>query len=407
MKLLLSFLLLLFHFSALTQDCNSAELIQRSIEAEITDANIEREPREHQVFLNPTCIQNGKLLVHLVGSFDNPSNTTLFPRLAANNGYKVINLRYRNEFAAVLTCGNSLDPNCYDDYRREIIFGEDLHPEVTVDYNNSILNRLIKLLIYLDAEYPDENWSDFINQDTITWNKIAVSGHSQGGGHAAYLGKEFEVDRVLMFASPNDYSDRLMASAVWLGFPSKTPISKYYAFGNYFDDAVEFENQVSNWQTMGLFLNSDSLLVDRKQCDDFNSKVLYTKKMSSGLITPNHSNVLIDDVTPVENDSILFVSVWEYMLGGCDVISSSQIMFNKINQNVNIYPNPSQGEVCFQAEREISKIEIFDIFGNKQKDLIPNSKIVNIDFGLTDGILICYIYFAGAAYPIVRKVVFN
>ena len=58
---------------------------------------------------------------------------------------------------------------------------------VVISRANSIENRLTKLLQYLAAQFGEEGWSRFMAHDGPRWARIAVSGHSQGGGEAAMI----------------------------------------------------------------------------------------------------------------------------------------------------------------------------------------------------------------------------
>lgn len=318
MKQGLILILLILHFTNLYgQACTPNSLVIRDIRAIETDINITSEAQKHQVFINSGCVQNGKLVIHLVGSFDNPANTTYFPSLAANNGFKAINLKYRNNVAASLACRNSNNSNCYLEFREEIIYGIEGSSSVDVDESNSIINRIEKLLIYLDQNHPSESWNNFLTPSgDIDWSKIIISGHSQGGGHAAFIAKDHEVDRVLMFASPNDYSNFFMAPANWISSPSATPTLDYYVFGNLFDDVIDFDNQFEIWSAMNLLVQSDSIHVDNSNCTYNNSSVLYTK-IHDPLddFGTCHNNLIIDNFTPLFNGEPVFRSIWEYMLG--------------------------------------------------------------------------------------------
>src|SRR5690606_3166381 len=95
--------------------------------------------------------------------------------------------------------------------------GTQVSPAVNVDSINSIYTRTIKLLQYLAQQYPNERWHEYLlNADEMDWSKVAVSGHSQGAGHAAYFAKHFSVERSVMFAGPNDYSTYFNNAAPWL-----------------------------------------------------------------------------------------------------------------------------------------------------------------------------------------------
>jgi hypothetical protein len=344
------------------QTCSPDSLLLRSIKAIETDSNINWELQNHQVYINNDCTQNDKLVIHLVGTFGNPASTTYFPTLAANNGFKVINLKYPNGTAAVTACANSNDINCFQGYRQEIIFGVDSSSIVTVDENNCVINRIEKLVTYLNNNFPSENWDEFLSTPgNLNWSNIVVSGHSQGGGHAAFIAKQFEVNSALMFASPNDYSDFFSAPANWLSLPSATPDSNYFAFGNLFDNVVDFNKQFENWTAMNLLLQTDSTNVDHTTCNYNNSKVLYTKyETPTG--AGNHSAVITDDFTPLSGGTATFAPVWEYMLGLCEVATSVSET-NDYPNNIRFFPNPTSSKVRIESSNKISKVEIFNLSG--------------------------------------------
>src|SRR2546425_830149 len=59
--------------------------------------------------------------------------------------------------------------------------GIDRSPIVDVNAANSIDNRLTKLLEYLAAQQPEEDWSRYLAHHKPKWSQIAISGHSGRG----------------------------------------------------------------------------------------------------------------------------------------------------------------------------------------------------------------------------------
>lgn len=331
-------LLVLLEFQVNAQSCEEISLTNVKVRASDTDASIAWELKQHFVYINTICNPRNELLVHLVGSFDNPTSTELFPKLAANNGYHVISLAYKNNVAARSACGNSDDANCYEHYRKEIILGGDLSSKVEVDLSNSIENRLTKLLVYLDANYMDQNWGQYLKNDTVTWSQVAVSGHSQGGGHAVMLGALHNLKRVMCFSSPNDYSDFFDAPANWLSQDFKTPRSSFYGFNNLKDDVVDFNKQYEVWEAMDFI--GDSTNIDLTSLSFDNSHRLYTTYDTSQAVA-NHSATLLDDKTPKDEfGNPVFYPVWKYMLSIDDVTGINSFVDNKLPQLL-IYPNPA------------------------------------------------------------------
>src|SRR5207249_4894448 len=103
-------------------------------------------------------------------------------------------------------------------------------------------------------------WKQYIDNNQIQWENIIVAGHSQGAGHAAYLGKRFPVAKVLIFAGPQDYLNNFNAPAGWLSDKSKTAASRYFAF-LHVKDPFGFKKQLINCMKLMERTNPDTLLV--------------------------------------------------------------------------------------------------------------------------------------------------
>lgn len=393
-----------FGFYSNAQDCSISSVDVRSIKAIQTDSNIDFELFNHQVYFNPNCPQNDKLLVHLVGSFDIPESTSLLPTIASIHGYKVIALKYSNDVAAVSACADSADEDCYFNFRNEIVFGIDGSSQVDVDQSNAIINRLEKLLLHLDREYPTENWSQFISgTGDLNWSQILLSGHSQGGGHAAFMAQQFEVDRVLMFASPNDYSNFYSSPASWVSREGLTPSPRYFAFGNLFDEVVDFEKQFQVWTEMDLLMNVDSMNVDRLECNYNNAQLLYTRHTSGSGLAPNHSSVIRDEETPIGIEGPVFQPVWEYMLGVCQAVSTSEARVDGIK----IFPNPAHDRIGVESDNGILSLEIFDISGNLITKEHFKSNPINLELELSQGMYFLRIKLASYKDVVFKKLLVN
>lgn len=274
--------------------------------------------KKHQVFYNPTSTTRATLLLHLVGTLDSPNSTILYPTEAANNGFHCINLTYRNGTSADFACKDVPDSSCYLNFRKEIIEGVDYSAETNVNASNAIYNRLIKLLQYLDANYPTQNWSQYYSGNNVLWDKVIVSGHSQGGGHAAVMAMSLPIQRVLMFASPNDFSDTLNMLATWTSLPHLLADSSYYSFNALYDDAVDYAIQYGHSQALGQAVFGDTLLVDNASFPYNNTRQLYTKQevVPGNPLQLTHDIMIRDVETPIDGfGKAEFTCVWLYMLG--------------------------------------------------------------------------------------------
>ena len=151
---------------------------------------------------------NGLLLVSLGGTNSKPADLEAFDLEAVSLGYKVLALDYPNSVIST-AARDSKQPDAFDHFREEIVEGKPTSDLVEVDRPHSIEGRLQSALSQLE-------WS----QD---WSKTVVVGHSQGSGHAAYLGKVHSLRGVIMLAGPQDDGAR------WLERPGQTEPSRYVA----------------------------------------------------------------------------------------------------------------------------------------------------------------------------------
>lgn len=370
----LGFLVLFFAVSIpiYSQSCDSLQLVNRVVRASETDPNISWELAGHQVYYNPFCTANNSLLVYLVGSYDNPTSTVKFPALAANNGHHVIVLKYKNDVAAKTACASSSKINCFESFRQEIIYGTSVSDEVTVDSVNSIVNRLSKLIAFLSQNYSAENWGQFLSSNQVDWSKVIVAGHSQGGGHAAFLAKTQLVKKALFFASPNDYSTFYAKPAAWCSGSWLTPTSSLYGFNNLQDDVVPFAQQKEIWDSIGFSNSIDTVSVDKVLSPFQNAHFLYTNYDAQSGASDNHSSMIRDVQTPSINDgSPLYEPVWRYLLG---IESVTNVKGVASRRTVQIAPNPFKTKTTITSDQPIVAFKLLNTAG----------KIVFSEYGIHD-----------------------
>ncbi|MGB1041084.1 MAG: BPSS1187 family protein [Flavobacteriales bacterium] len=375
MKNTFLFLFIVFQcYVVQSQSCDPDSLQTIITRASQTDPNISWELKQHYSFYNPTCISRNTLLIHLGGSFGKPSNYLIFPELAANNGFHVINLHYPNGTAAKTACGTSNDTNCFGKFRKEIIEGIDFSTKVSVDSNNCINNRVIKLLQYLHSNYPTQNWNSFYTGNTVNWNKVIVSGHSQGGGHAAFIGVSKPLKRVIMFASPNDYNSTLNIPALWTTNTKLTADSLYYGFVHLNDEVVNSSEQFQIWSNLGMPTYGDTTNVDASPFPYSNSRQLYTQVSNSA--ASNHSIMILDSDVPVVGGKPIFETEWKYLLG---INNATSIQENKNNFKFNIYPNPTQNQLIIDSDFEYNNLIVQSVSGAVVYSQANSNSIINIE----------------------------
>jgi hypothetical protein len=281
-----------------------------------TDAAIDRWLEPHVVEIDRTVPAEDLLFVHLPGSYDVPLYSLLILDHAARLGYPAIGLRYPNGWTMSSLCLWSTDIGCFEKARLEIVDGEDRTPLLAVNRANSITNRLVKLLQYLDELFPEDGWSRFLDGNGgVIWSKVIVSGHSQGSGHAAMIGHLHSVERVAMFAGATDYSAYYGRVAPWVGEPGATPLDRHFGFGHTADVLVPVNRLVELWTTLGLAEIGGVANVDLESPPYGGSHMLLTSAVPDGSgAFPNHSSVVVDAFTPKRSDGTpRFSVVWSAM----------------------------------------------------------------------------------------------
>jgi hypothetical protein len=209
-----------------------------------TDPAIKEVHGPHVAVFDPQATPRHRLFLFIPGTGAKAKNSLAMDRVFAKWGFHAISLDYENNVIAV-ACAHSLDPATFGRYRNAIVTGASVSDMVKVNAANSILNRFQKLLVYLVKHDPHEGWGQFVKDGKPVWSRIIVAGHSQGSGHAGYIGKMFDVDRVLMFSGPQDYMDDLHKPAPWQGDKSATPPSRFFAFLSR-NDPFNVHHQIAN-----------------------------------------------------------------------------------------------------------------------------------------------------------------
>jgi Cysteine rich repeat len=204
----------------------------RCIKPSDTDPAIKRFDRLHYVLFNQTILPTANLLVFLPGTFGKPPGPTAFLHAAADAGYRVISLDYNDEPAVNVYCPRK-PPACSSNFRRMRIYGDGVSIDPSFDNSTeeSIVNRLVKLLMYLDRADPRQGWGGYLDNGMPNWSRIAFTGQSQGAGMAAYVAKGHALARVILFSSPWDFvtsNGKLQMMAPWLATPAATPAERWF-----------------------------------------------------------------------------------------------------------------------------------------------------------------------------------
>lgn len=196
--------------------------------------------------------RTGELFVFLPGTGGSPRFYRLIVQEAARQGHLSLGLSYPNEVAVGDLCAGSPDAECHGKVRQEILEGRDTSPLVEIARADSIEVRLVKALAVLDARFPSVGWGRFVADGHPAWDRIRFAGHSQGGGHAAYIAKDRAVAGVACFSSPADWDAVRHRPAAWLSAGHATPTERYWAFSHLRDELVPWPVVTAAWQALGL-----------------------------------------------------------------------------------------------------------------------------------------------------------
>lgn len=195
-----------------------------------TDPKITAFDHEHRVVYDPRD-EGADLLVFLVGTTEKPmAGPQAFFETALGQGYRVVVLAYISYPAVAQVCAKARvrnDPDCAMRFRQRRIYGDGTFEAIPDQPHDAIVPRLTKLLEYLARHDPGGHWGRYLDEGRPDWGRIAVSGQSQGGGMAQYLGKKEALARVLSFSGGWDHAagGRI---ASWYAMPARTPMDRWF-----------------------------------------------------------------------------------------------------------------------------------------------------------------------------------
>ena len=252
------------------------------------------------------------LFVNIPGTNRTPSQCKVIAQKAVTLGYHAISLTYANQTAGNPLCGPTGDTTCHVRLRREVVDGIDRHPSIAISPTNSIINRLTKLLKYMNTAQPAQGWGQYIVNGQINWSKVIIGGHSQGGALAGVIGRFYPVKRVIMFSMVDFLNNGKIPS--WEKLPTNN--EKYYSFINMNDELVPWAKvnavwTAAGWKTYGNYIN-----IDWNPSPYNNSHLLIsTYKPTSTSLDPYHNMTGVDSYFPkLATGKYVYEKVWEYLL---------------------------------------------------------------------------------------------
>ncbi len=285
-----------------------------------TSDSIQTSTVHHYAFVDTRISQSGKLFVFLGSTGSSPQNYASLNKAATRLGYYVINLSYLNTVDGQ-GCANNANVNCFSNYHEEMIFGGTQSDLVVVNKYNAISNRIVKLLERLHKLNPANGWNQFYEGSDLLYSKIVLSGHAQGGGHAAYLAQKFAVDRLVLFSAPNDYSNLLAQPAPWCQNDFATSADRFYGLTHKRDEVLGIAKQYSIWKRMGLLEEADTVTADNSNFVESNALVTNLEPNAKAKTPPLslYRNLPAQEYALPEGDARKQLkTAWLYILGNSE-----------------------------------------------------------------------------------------
>lgn len=269
----------------------------------------------HYVCVDTRVTAKNKLFIFFPGTGGSPEFYKLIVKHAASLGYYAIGLMYPNGSEMYTWSGANPDNSQFGKCRKEIFDGTNQTLGVAVNSTNCIKGRLYRLLQYLAVTYPTLNFQQFINGTNVYWSKCTLAGHSQGGGHAFYIGKQVAVERSIAFGSI-DWNTYYNRSADWVSVAGATPVSKFYSINSTRDEVFNYTNVQTQLTVMGLA--GTPVSIDNVTPPYGNSHRLTTSATPAiSVIVPNHNIACLDGYVPKTSTgavSTSFANAWTYLI---------------------------------------------------------------------------------------------
>ena len=250
------------------------------------------------------------LWIFLGGSYGRPQRQVSIIEHIASLGHWAINLRYPNDWTIGGLSRRGAGIHAHEALRLQILDGRARSGLLDLPPQDCILNRVQKVLIWLARQHPEQGWSAFLSGDEARWDRVAVAGHSQGGGHAAIMGKQLPLERVVMLSAPADCVASGEEPAPWLRPPGATPCDNYFGFSHLRDPAIG--RILSAWEALGLAAFGPVTEVDTSSPPFGNSHRLVTNHEVPG--DRHHGSVAADRFIPRLSDRTpVFHEVWTFL----------------------------------------------------------------------------------------------
>lgn len=284
-----------------------------------TDSAITQFNNSHYAVVDPALTSRGRLVLFLPGTGAMPSLYRDFPQNAASLGFHALGLMYPNGDAINQLCGQyaPLDPDAAGNARLEVIDGTDRVSSISVDRANSIENRLIKALQYLQTNYPTRGWGQFYAGNTVLWTNLIVCGHSQGAGMAAMLAKTRRVDRCVMFTDM-DWWVAGNRPYNWMVSTPQTPVDRWFFLAHERDQYLDFTEMQTCATALHVDRYGEYVRVEMSASPSFSNRHFLSTNLDPAPAQPTsyHGCPVVDAATPLQADGAtpILKPAWDYLL---------------------------------------------------------------------------------------------
>ena len=287
----------------------------------VTDPAITQFNDRHYAVVDPAVPGRARLVLFLPGTGATPFLYREFPRNAARLGFHALGLMYPNDSAINSLCAlfAPSDPDAAGNARLEVIEGSDRVGFLAVNSMNSIQNRLLKALQYLQATDPSKGWGQYYSGSSLRWDKLIVCGHSQGSGMAAMLAKTRVTDRCIIFAGMDWWTGGAPPRPYnWMFTTPQTPVDRWYSFAHERDQFLDFTEMQAAAAALDVTRYGACVRVESSTSGGYGSRHFLSTNLEPAPAQSSsyHGCPVVDAATPMQADGVtpVFKPVWDYLL---------------------------------------------------------------------------------------------
>lgn len=298
-----------------TQDAASMMLVpidQRTATPKQTDNNINTSTLgsslQYAYVPRNSADRRNKLFVFIPGTTAGPDDYKLILQVGARAGYHTLGIAYSNLFPVEFYAAGATEDGVVENILEEYLTGDNTSSRVSIGQPNGFENRIIKMLQYLNTNYPAEGWGQYINgNNELRWEMISASGHSQGSDHSMYMSRKRNLLRAGLFAGPGsftlpngDYPSFMQGAGI-------TQPANVFGLAHIRDEIRLWSGVRPTWASLalpGLPTNVDN--------NNYRGANQLTTNISG--TSSEHSSMVSDSVTPLRSNGVpVFANVWIYM----------------------------------------------------------------------------------------------